>query len=314
MVGRMASETLKRRIVFSAWADTSERHPFDRLAAADALNKLGDDEVVLEHGEALTAVEVIQKGSPDKPTRLLLLALHDAASAPSAWGAGQGASLINLGDDEYSAFITHVSLWENKIAAHDAHANAPGLGRLASYLWQRAGQRVTFRSLYEQGLADQLEDLDGVRAVDVAIHSPHKAQNASGLIGSVIAQLRPKAPAIRVSLGMGRRGPRDAYLDPEIADAVHEVADKAEQLFDTLRIRGKSKTVKTEAGNPKTVEINLLSHRLQVAVELQRDVANPAVPDRKALFKAVTSARKELQDSGALKAAEEARTLLDQQS
>ena len=87
----------RRRLVFSAWANAVEKHPFDRLAAAKALSELAPDELVLEHGEALTAVELIENGSDDKPTRLRLLALHDAANAPTS-AHGQGASLINLGD------------------------------------------------------------------------------------------------------------------------------------------------------------------------------------------------------------------------
>ena len=90
----MTDGTLKRRLVFSAWADAIEKRPVDRIAAAEALSNLEPDEVVLEHGEALTAVEVIKRGSEDKPTRLRLLALHDATSAPSAWRAGEGASVI----------------------------------------------------------------------------------------------------------------------------------------------------------------------------------------------------------------------------
>lgn len=314
MVSLVAADTLKRRIIFSAWADTVEKQPFDRLAAAEMLSTLEPDEVVLEHGEALTAVELIQKGTENKPTRLRLLALHDAANAPSAWGPGQGASLIDLGADQYSAFITHVSLWPNRIAAHDAHANAPGLGRLATYLHRLTDQKVAFRALYEQGLTDQLEDLVGVRGVEFAIHSPHKTQTAEGMFGSLIPRLAPKAPSIRVSLGMGRRGPRDAYLDPEIAETVHDLADKAEQFFDSLKIRGKSKTITTEAGRPATVEVNLLSHRLSVDEQVPRDGDNPSVPEPKALFKAVTRARNRLQDSGALAKAVEARVLLDQQS
>jgi len=310
----VATGTLKRKIVFSAWADTVEKQPFDRLAAAEALGGLKPDELVLDHGDALTAVELIEKGTQEEPTRLRLLALHDAANAPSAWGPGHGAHLINLGADQYSAFITHVSLWANKIAAHDAHANAPGLGRLASYLQRLADQKVMFRALYEQGLADQLEDLAGVRGVEFAIHNPHKVQTAEGMVGSLIGHLAPRAPSIRVRLGMGRRGPRDAYLDPEIAEKVHDFADKAEQFFDSLVIRGTSKTTKTEAGRPKTVEINLLSHRLSVEEQLPRDSDNPSVPDETALFRAVTRARNQLNGRGALAKAVEARILLDQQS
>jgi hypothetical protein len=310
----MAEDTIKRRLIFSAWADAIEKQPFDRLAAAaDALASLTPDEVVLEHGEALTAVELIRRGTEDKSTRLRLLALHDAKSAPSSWQAGEGARVINLGDGQYSAFITHVSLWPNKIATHDGHANAPGLGRLALYLHQLAGQKVLFRALYEQGLADQLEDLDGIRGLEIGIHSPHKAQSiGGGMVENLLPSFAKKVPSLRVHMGMGRKGSRDAYLDPEVADLVHEVSDKAEQLFDSFKVSGKSKTIKTPKGAPKTVIINMLSHRLSIEKDLPRDGSNPSMPDEKELFKAVTSANRELRDSGALAAAVEARLVLDQ--
>jgi hypothetical protein len=311
----VADDTIKRRLVFSAWADGLQKRPFDRFAAADAIATLDPKDVVLEHGDALTAVELIRKGDEQKSTRFRLLALHDARSAPSSWGVGQGASLINLADGQYSAFITHVAVFPNKIAVHDGHANAPGLGRLGGYLHHKANQKVVFRALYEQGLADQLQDLDGIRGLEVGIHSPHKSQvTDTGLVGGLISKLSSKVPALHVKMGMGRRGPRDAYVDPEIADLVYEISDKAEQLFDSFVVKGKSKTIKTPAGNPKTVSINMLSQRLSLDTELTRDARNPSTPDEKALFKAITRARKELQDSGALAAAVEARMLLDAQS
>lgn len=304
---------LQRKLTFSAWADASESASFDRIAAAEAMRDLDLDEQVLRHGDALTAVEVIQVGTSEKPTRLQLLALHDAETAPSAWGPGQGATVIDLGQGRYSAFITHVSIWPSKIAAHDGHANAPGLGRLSTYLAQQAEERVVFRALYEQGLSEQLDDLEGIRGVAFGIYSPHKKQAASGMVESLLPRLAPKVPAVRVSLGMSRRSPRDAYLPPELADEVFELADKAEQFFDALKIRGRSKTVKTPAGKPKTVEVNLLSQRLHVPVEVPRDAENLSVPDRKQVFRALSRAHRELQASGKLAAAVEARILLDEQ-
>ncbi len=311
----MADDSIKRRLVFSAWADAVEKQPFDRLAAAKAIAALPPEDVVLEHGEALTAVEVIQQGTDEKPTRFRLLALHDAKSAPSAWRVGEGASLIDLADGRYSAFMTHVSLWPNMIAAHDAHANAPGLGRLGAYLHHLASQKVMFRALYEQGLADQLADLKGIRGLEIGIHSPHKRQQVDdGMIGSLLPRLGKKVPSMRISFGMGLKGPRDAYIDPEIADVVYEISDKAEQLFDSFKVKGKSKTAKTAKGAPKTVTVNMLSQRLCVEVELPRSAANPSVPEQRDLFKAITRGKRELDESGALAAAVEARLVLDQQS
>jgi hypothetical protein len=41
---------------------------------------------------------------------------------------------MTIAAGRYSAFFTHVVIWDDKVAAHDAHANAPGLGRLSLYL------------------------------------------------------------------------------------------------------------------------------------------------------------------------------------
>jgi hypothetical protein len=311
----VADDTIKRRLVFSAWANAIEKQPFDRLAAAEAIAALSPEDVVLEHGEALTAVELIQRGSDEKPTRLRVLALHDAKSAPSSWRAGEGASVINLANGRYSAFMTHVSLWPNKIAAHDAHANAPGLGRLGVYLHHLAGQKVLFRALYEQGLADQLADLKGIRGLEIGIHSPHKAQSTNdGMVGSLLPRLAKKVPSMRISFGMGLKGPRNAYIDPEIAELVYEVSDKAEQLFDSFKVKGQSKTIKTPKGAAKTITVNMLSQRLCVEVDLPRSTDNPSVPEQADLFKAITRGKRELDENGALAAAVEARLVLDQQS
>jgi hypothetical protein len=310
----VTDNTIPRRIIFSAWADASENDPFDRLAAADALAALPHEEAVLEHGPALTAVELIRRGDETKSTRLRLLALHDARSAPSSWRAGEGASVIDFANGRYSAFITHVSIWPNKIVAHDHHANAPGLGRLGVYLWHRAEQKVRFRALYEQDLVEQLEDLDGIRGLEIGIHTPHKAQTSTdGMVGALLPRLAPKVPSFRVGMTMGRKGPQDAYLDPEVAELVYEISDQAEQLFDSFKITGKSKTEKTPKGRPKTITINMLSKRLNVELDLPRDTENPSVPQEAALFKAATNAKRELQDGGDLAAAVEARLALDQQ-
>jgi len=131
------ADTLKRKITFSAWANGLAKQDFDRVAAANAIAAIPTDELVYEQGDALTAVEVEQVGGDGTPTHLRVLALHDADNAPSSWGPGQGATRVDFGKGRYSAFICHVLIWDDKIAAHDGHANAPGLGRLADFLRPR---------------------------------------------------------------------------------------------------------------------------------------------------------------------------------
>lgn len=312
---RAMVDTLKRKLTFSAWADGVQKEHFNPVAAAESLVGIDEDEQVHEHGESLTAVEVINDGSGGDPVMLRLLALHDADNAPSSWGPGAGASEVDFGDGRYSAFFAHVVIWDDKVLAHDAHPNAPGLGRLAEYIRSMTDQRVLFRALYEQGLADQLSDLEGVRSVEYGIYRPSKLQNAraEGLFGSLLPD-RDAVPSFRVSLGMGRKSKRDAYLPPDLADEVVQLTDRAEQLFDSLVISGKSKTRKTSAGNPQTVSVNLLSQRLHVVADLPRDPDNRSAVEESAAFDALVNARAELDADDKITDAEEARVLLDQQS
>lgn len=114
-------------------------------------------------------------------------------------------------------------------------------------------------------------------------------------------------------MGMGRKSKRDAYLPPDVADEVVGLADKAEQFFDALVIRGKSKTQKTAAGNPQTVEVNLLSRRLHVTADLPRDSNNRSAVEQDAAFDALADARSQLDADHKIADAVEARILLDQQ-
>jgi hypothetical protein len=302
----------KRRLVFYAWADTNENHPFQRVTGAEVLAGLAADEVVLDHGDDyLTAVEVVDPGGAERPTRLVLHALHGPGSRPSEWGPGEGMRSIRIGRGRYTAFSSHVVLWKDKIAALDTHANAPGLGRLSTYFMRQATERVAFRPLFEQGTADRLRDLDGIRGVEFSIHEPHKIQRARarGMLGSVLPQRH--FPSIYVSAGMSRKEPEDAYLDDELAEEIFALADEAEQFFDRLMIKGRSNTEKTATGKKKTVEVNLLSERLQIEDSLEEARQNPSMPAQEAVFSALDSARHELQRGSKLAAAVEARLALD---
>jgi hypothetical protein len=258
---------MKRKITFVAWANASEKFPFDLDEAARGLASIAPAEQVFQHGEMLTAVDHVSPGSQNRPTRLRLLALHDADSAPSEWGPGAGATYIKLAANRYTAFFTHVTIWPDMIAAFDQHANSPGLTRLAAYIKEHTDQRVVFRALYEQELKQQLEDLQGYRTVEYGIHSPHKkiALSANGMVGNLLPRMWQRIPSFRVRVGMGRKGRRDAYLPDDLHDEVLKMSDAAEEFFDSLVISGPSKTLKTPAGGPQKVDVNLLSQRLRLS-------------------------------------------------
>jgi len=304
--------SVDRRLTFYAWADTNQKHPFDRLAGAKQLKNVPKGEIVFDDGrEGLTAVEVVSVGTANTPTKLLLHALHGPGNRPSDYGPGEGTRTIQIGNGRYTAFTGHVLIWEDKVAAIDVHANSPGLGRLAVYFRRLADERVVFRPLFNQAMSEQLKDLEGIRGVDLAIHDPHKIVQARkrGTLRSLIPPR--KFPSIRVSAGMSRKEPKDSYLEPEIENEVLELADSADQFFDRLIVRGNSKTEKTSTGKPKSVRINLLSERLHVAESLTADEENPSLPKRDAAFSRLAAARKSLDATGELEDAVEARLALE---
>lgn len=303
---------VKRRLTFYAWADTSEAHPFDRLRAAAEVGSLKRNEVVLDQGDdALTAVDIVDSGGADQATKLLLHALHGPGSRPSEWGPGEGTRTIQIGADRYTAFTSHVTIWKDKVAAIDMHANAPGLGRLSTYFWKQAHERVAFRPLYRQDASERLRDLDGVRGFDFAIHDSHKIDQARrhGMLGSILPKRR--FPSIQVSGGVSKKQPRDEYIDDAVAEELFKIADSAEELFDRMQIRGLSKTEKTPTGKKKSIYVNLLSERLKVERELESDRENPSLPIQEQAFDALDAARRSLQRGGELESALEARLALD---
>lgn len=302
---------VKRRLTFVAWTDASKKAPFDPIAAATTLAGIDSDELVLEHGDALTAVHVVDKGGDGKPTRLVLLALHSYDDRPLSYEPGQLAKAITIGKDQYTAWASHVSIWKDRIAAFDMYAAGPGLSRLSSYLRDQADAKVRFLPLYEQDLAQHLDNLEGLRAVEFSVHSPTRLARVGtghGMFSDLVDNVRTrKVPSLRVSIGMGKKGPRDHYLHSEVTEDVLKLAEKAEEFFDALVISGKSKTEKTPSGKPKTVRFNLLSQRLHVARDLPRASDGGNVPDRTSCFKAINAARNQLDSTGALKSAVDAR-------
>jgi hypothetical protein len=303
------AKKIARRLAFSGWQPIHQDQDFNRIAAARQMAALGGENCILRHDNVLTTVEVADAGSDDKPTRLVLMALHDAETSPNAWQAGSPPATITLADGQYAAFVTHVCLWEHGVAVNDAWGSAPGLGRLSKFIAKRTDQRVLFRRLYHPSVADQLDDLDGWRSVDFTIHDEYKQHRATakGLFSKLGASELPQVPSIRVSIGMGRKGPGDAYLPEHLVDQFLRMTDQADEFFDSLVIRGKSKTKKTRTGRPRTVEINMLSQRLQVPAELTADSRATNLPARQSVWSGFTKAHDELKEAGTLARALEMR-------
>jgi hypothetical protein len=306
--------TVARRIIFSAWANASPKHEFDCGAAVEKLVPLEGKDTVLEQNEALTAAVVLRGPSADDPALIQLLALRDYDNRPIDWGPGSFPAPITIGEDRYTADVTHVAIWQDKIIAHDVYTNAPGLSRLSAYLRDKADQRVIFRPLYDPNLKTQLEDIEGFRRFEYGIHTPSKVQHArnAGFLSDLFpGAFGEKVPSVRVELGMSRQSPRDAYLDEELSDAMLRALENAEQFFDTVAISGRSKTQKTPAGNPKTVRLNLLKHRIQLGMDIARSPNGGNLPDADSVYEALIDARKTIDKNGRLSKAVEARAILD---
>jgi hypothetical protein len=246
--------TVSRRITFSAWADANPKAPFDVDAALSEVKPLEGEAVILEQSEALTAAVVLQSQSGMDPALIQLLALRDFENRPINWGPGSLPEPITIGEDEYTADITHVAIWPDKITAHDVYSNAPGLTRLSAYFRDKAQQRVIFRPLYDPDLADLLKDIEGFRRVEYGIHTPSKVQQAksSNFLGDLFpAAFGKKVPSIRVSLGMSRKSPRDAYIDDSVSDAVLTTIEHAEQFLRHAAHRGQEQDAEDPDGQPE---------------------------------------------------------------
>jgi hypothetical protein len=305
--------TVSRKVRFVTWVDASKRQPFDRLEAASAVGQIPQDELVFEEDASLTAVELVDVGSDSKPSCLAVLALRDFDNRPLGWGPGALPQPIQIGEDLYTADLAHAVIWGDKVAAIEVHPNSPGLGRLSRYLSEMTQQRVLFRSLYQPDLAERLADLEGLRGFEFGIYDPRKVQAArqTGLSSLIPQAFGPRIPSFRVSAGVGRRGGQDARLDEEISDEVLRLAARADEFFDSLKLSGKSKSLKTPAGQPKTVQINLLSERLQVEHKFAAAEGGGNIPNRATVVSGFVAVRKQLGDT--LEKAVEARLSIEGQ-
>ncbi len=80
---------------------------------------------------------------------------------------------------------------------------------------------VRFDALYREDMLTKLKALQGhIRSVEVAMTKRHPDQSG-GVFGTLIPEtFGHRAPSIRFTLGMGRYGPRDRYLDGETEEQI----------------------------------------------------------------------------------------------
>jgi len=275
-----------RQLVFYKYASVNTRPAFEYpQALADLKDKteIDPDFAVVELNEVTTAVTVLSVGSTTEPAQLQLLALRDADHRPSQWRPGTRLGPLPLLDGEYPADVTHVVLWPNGIAAQDAHANAPRLGRLSTFLRHKVGAYVTFEPLFQPDMRERLEQLRGqFRGVELSLSGQHPVDGNRGAFGMLLPAVHgERAPSVGVRLGMGRYGPRDRYLDNPTEEAIFEIAEHAYDQVDTLIVRGRNRAT------GQTDVVNFLGERLHVDADIPARSDVPALPEEELVFREI---------------------------
>jgi hypothetical protein len=138
---------------------------------------------------------------------------------------------------------------------------------LAAYLGEKCDERVNFIALYDRELIDYVKSLDGLTSVEFSITNSEKAQRAAdsgkGVFGGLLSARRGlEEISFGTRISVGRT--RDRRLDSQLEAEVLELAEEADQYFDSLRVTG------IDPDTKKSVEVNLLQTRLHVPVDLPR--------------------------------------------
>jgi hypothetical protein len=288
---------VQRQLVFYKWDSINTKSLFEPHHALTELHDKisGDpDFAVMEHDEVTTAVAVVSPGSEHTPTKLQLLALRNEDNRPSQWKPGEGLTALSMPKDWYPSDVTHVVIWPDGIAAQDMHPNAPRLGRLSFYLRHQVQAYVSFEPLYQPDMFTQLQRLRGrLRGVEISMTRPEYVNASSGAFGTLLPSVfGSRVPSVAVRLGMGRRGPRNHFLDGAMEEAVFQIAEDAHDTVDRLIVFGKDPTTN------KTERINLLSERLQERVDIPARADAPALPETDGVFTALAAACQRFRGEG----------------
>lgn len=281
-----------RKLTFYAWQDALKKQPFDRLAAAKAVKNLeGDPGSVAEIDGTLVTALVKHVGTEAKPTRFQLLPLRDYDNRPLRFRLGAALSAITLGTGEYTSDVAHVSVWSDGYAAYDAHGFAPGPPRLAAYLHEVCDERVSFIALYDREQIDYVKSLDGLTAIEFSVTSSDKAKRAAdskkGVFAGLLSARRQQDEisfGTRISVGK-KRGRR---LDRQLQEEVLELAEQADEYFDSLRVTG------VDPNTEESVTVNLLQTRLHVPVDLPRARGGGDAPSPTRCFSELDKAKTKL--------------------
>lgn len=286
-----------RQLVFYRWSSVDAKPAFEHhQALAELSDKIAGDPqfAVVQNDEVTTALEVVSPGTAVLPAKLQLLALRDEDNRPSQWKPGEPLSALDLPADYYPSDVSHVMLWPDGIAAQDLHANAPRLGRLSFYLRQQVHAYVTFEALYHPDMLVRLQQLRGhVRGVEISLTRPEYVDPSQGAFSTLVPAIwGPRAPSLSVHIGMGRRGPRNRFIDEAAEEDIFRIAEDAHDTVDRLVVIGKNPTTN------KTERVNLLSERLQEKIEIPTRADVPGLPVAELVFRQLESAYRSFRQQG----------------
>jgi hypothetical protein len=296
----------RRRLIFYKWESIATKPPFEPTRALTELHdKIAGDPnfAILSSDDVTTGVNIVSSGSEHEPVKLQLLALRSEANRPSQWKPGEELAALSMPADWYPSDVSHVMIWPNGIAAQDLHANAPRLGRLSFYLRNQIYAYVTFEPLYQPGMFARLQQLRGrLRTVEISMTHPEYVPADRGAFGTLLpAVFGQRTPSVAARIGMGRRGPRDRFLDGATEEAVFRIAEDAHDQVDRLIVYGNNPVTN------KTERVNLLSERLQERVELPTRTDAPGLPVLEAAFEALSAVYARFDSDGAFSEAVQAR-------
>jgi hypothetical protein len=298
-------------LVFYRWQSESTRAEFrpHEVATRLAAETVSDPEfAVLKGQEVTTAINIIDVGSADRPTKLQLLALRTEDQHPSQWQPGGKLNLLPVLKGHYPADVSHLTLWPDGIAGQDLHKNAPRPGRLSFFLRTKIREYVSFDPLYNPNMFEKLLRMrGGPRSIEIGMTKPEYASRDPGILETFMPKaFGPKAPSLRVKVGIGKYGPRDRYLDERLEEAAFAAAENAHEIVDALIISGYDPAI------GKVDTINLLKQRLKEDVDLPRSAEVPSLPDPDFTFHAMDDAHRRLVDSGLVQQALRAQVVRDE--
>ncbi|MEV6507028.1 hypothetical protein AB0M61_12980 [Streptomyces sp. NPDC051642] len=292
---------LQRRLIFHRWGSVAGKPDFDPRDVASTLSSAiaaNGDFAIFDDGDAVTAVEVTSIGTGSEPTNLRLFALRGANNRPFKWDSAGSVSPISLRDHEYPADVSHVSLWPDGACAQDYAKDVPRISRLSLFLRRKMNSHVKFDALYREDMIEKLKAMEGqMRSVEVAMTRRHP-ETTGQVFGTLIPEnFGRRAPSIRFTLGMGKYGPRDRYLDGETEEQVFALAEQADDFVTNMIIRGRN------SATDRVETINLLHERLQVEQRFSSSIAVPSMPNPDEVFLALDQAYKTFQRDGKIASA-----------